>query len=397
MKKTLSVILALALLMSCATAMAASKSTKYQPKYTMAEEGTVLQDAADRKIKPQTSLSDNPVIEGKSPVTGLPYDTSARYMPILVQISNPSDTVKINGKKVTAAGIGDRAPWSGQYADIVYEGILYRTGQTRITFLYSDSLADGEPTSAGPVRSARMAHVYLRQMWGGGIAFEGGPRQTGNNVFDELRELGAYDNGTAFYAGSSDAKEYSYRVPGVTRLEAVTVDPVKMQSLIPSTTVATPHPFLFSDVSPYTDGYDLAYTINLDWGHKDFISHFYYDEAENLYLRYMGVAPYMTFAAAEDRSEENMEQLSFSNVIIQRVEYEYNKGDSTQPLMVSMGQGNADIFIGGRYIPGYWLREDKDSRTIYFDENGNEIQLTPGKTYIALMPNSALLTYQGIQ
>ncbi len=399
MKKTLSVVLALVLLMTSASAFAAKKSSKkYEPKYTMPAEGVVLQDIADRNITPKTDLSDNPVIEGQSPVTGLPYDTSARYMPMLVQISNPSDGVlKVNGKKVNAAGIEKRSPWSGQFADIVYEGILYRTGQTRITFLFSDSLADGEPTSAGPVRSARMGHVYLREEWGGGLAFEGGPRRPGNNVFEALKELGANDKGTSFYAGADNDHQYSERVKGLKAPENVTVNPAKMYTMVPETTIATPHPFLFSDVSPYTDGYDIAYTINLDWGHEHYISHFYYDEAENLYLRYTGPVPYTTFASVDDRSEENKEQISFSNVIIERVNYEYNDGSSQEPLMQGIGKGNADIFIGGRYIAGYWVRQSAKDRTIFFDDQGNEIQLTPGKTYIAHFPPTALLTYQGIQ
>lgn len=57
----------------------------------------------------------------------------------------------------------------------MYEGILYRSGQTRITFLYNDSFAEGQPLSAGPVRSARIGHVLLREEWQGGIVYAGRP------------------------------------------------------------------------------------------------------------------------------------------------------------------------------------------------------------------------------
>ena len=103
----------------------------------------------------------------------------------------------------------------------------------------------------------------------------------------------------------------------------------------------------------------------------------------------------MTFAEAEDRSEENQEQMSFSNVIIQRVGYEYTNNSKIMPVMQSVGKGNADIFIGGRYIPGYWVRESIESPTIFLDDKGNEIQLTPGKTFIAHFPPESLLTYSG--
>ena len=420
-KKIVSILLALVLLMTCASAMAAAKKTTTMAdnNFSMETEGyVVLQNVEDRKITPaEGALEVNPVIDGESPTTGMPYDTSARYMPIIVQISNSAGTETVEGglsytanekmargleldrndtkdKKIESAGIGPRAPWGGQYADVVYEGILYRDGVTRISFVYNDALADGGELTAGPVRSARLGHVRLREEWGGGIAFCGGPKAESNNVIKLFKDLGATDKGVVFDVETSLKKGlFNHRVKGVLAPDNLSVDAVGLQSLIPETTVATPHPFLFSDVSPYTDGYEMAYSINLDWGHNGFISHYVYDAENNLYLRYSGEAPYMTFAAADDREEDNMEQLSFSNVIIQRVPYKFVNNNRIMPDMQSIGKGNADIFIGGRYIPGYWVREDLESPTVYFDDQGNEIYLARGKTFIAHFPPEALLAY----
>lgn len=415
MKKILCMLLTAVLLMSTASAMAG----KYDPKYTMDTEGyVVLQDVKDRNITPNAGEIDiNPLIEGESPTTGMPYDTSVRYMPMIIQISNTDASDTISGdltfssmlklasgqelekadtknKKITASGIGARAPWGGQNADLVYEGILYRQGVTRISFLFSDALADGVEISAGPVRSARIGHALLREEWQGGIAYCGGPEAKGNNVNQTFKELGATAKGVALDIETSvKSGNFNNRVKGLKGPDNLNVDVYGLQTLIPETTVATPHPFLFTDVSPYTDGYEMAYNINLDWGSKTGISHFIYDESNNLYLRYSGEAPYMSFAAADDREEDNMEQLSFSNVIIQRVSYEYANNNHIMPLMQSVGKGNADIFIGGRYIPGYWVRESTESPTVFFDDQGNEIQLTRGKTFVAHFPPESLLTY----
>ena len=396
MKKILSIMLAAALLLSTAPALAAKKEKNDAgTKYTLDTTGAVvLQNIEDRNITPNAGEIDiNPVIEGESPTTGMPYDTKALYMPMLVQISNPEGSEKVNGKKITSAGIGERAPWGGQYADIVYEGILYRSGQTRITFLFSDSLADGLPTSAGPVRSARIGHVLLREEWQGGIVYAGGPRAEENDIAAMFAELGAGEKGVTFNLLDGKYQDVKYRVKGVKAPDNYNVNVAGIRALVPSTTIATPHPYLFTDVSPYTDGYEMAYNIGVDWGHKRYISSFQYDEANNLYLRYSNGAPYMTFAEAEDRSEENEEQLAFSNVIIQRVGYEYTNNSKIMPVMQSVGKGNADIFIGGRYIPGYWVRESIESPTVFFDDKGNEIQLTRGKTFIAHFPPESLLTY----
>ena len=61
--------------------------------------------------------------------------------------------------------------------------------------------------------------------------------------------------------------------------------------------------------------------------------------------------------------------------------------------MQAIGQGNADIFIDGKYIPGYWVRSDLDSHTVYYDDQGNELQCNRGKTFIALLPNEARCTF----
>lgn len=121
-----------------------------------------------------------------------------------------------------------------------------------------------------------------------------------------------------------------------------------------------------------------------------------YDE-ENLYFRYSGDAPYISYASATDRTEENATQLSFSNVIIQRVNYEYTNNSKIMPVMQSVGKGNADIFIGGRYIPGYWQRDATDGPTIYYDDQSNEVQLTRGKTFIADLPPESLCTFTGVE
>ena len=97
--------------------------------------------------------------------------------------------------------------------------------------------------------------------------------------------------------------------------------------------------------------------------------------------------------------------MSFSNVIIQRVGYSYTgekidakgkfkAGNKIMPVMNSVGKGNADIFIGGRYIPGYWVRESIESPTVFLDDKGNEIVLTRGRTYIGHLPPESILSYQ---
>ena len=400
MKKRISLLVAVVLLFTSLGALASEKNSKVQPnKYSLALEGTVLQDTPDRGITPKTPAERHAMIPGESPTTGLPWDGD--YLPMIVQISNPEGSVKFNGTTVKSQGLGVRSPWSGQYADIVFEGILYRTGDTRISFLLSDCFADNQPAGGvGPVRSARIGHVLLREEWQSGFIYAGGPRREDNNIKELFAQTGADEKGVLFDLLSGGFKENKNRVKGIKAPDNYNADVVGLRSLIPANYVSTPRPFLFADASPYVqDTYNTAYTINLDWGVKKSISHFQYDEAENIYLRFCGPdadptkwAPYMSYAGSETRDEASMEQMSFANVIIQRVHYDYVNNNKIMPNMQAVGKGNADIFIGGRYIPGYWVRNSVEDPTVFYDDQGNELVLTRGKTFIAHFPPESLCT-----
>ena len=53
--------------------------------------------------------------------------------------------------------------------------------------------------------------------------------------------------------------------------------------------------------------------------------------------------------------------------------------------LVLTGTGNADYFMGGKHIAGVWKRDTVEDRTVFYDENGEEIELQPGRTIIIMM------------
>ncbi len=389
MKRWIALLLTLALLCTAVSALANAKN------YKLPQEGdglTLLMDEKDRKIKLNGRLKngnfpENPVIEGQSPTTGEAWE--GRYQPVMVQIG----TETAEKDRSVPAGTGQRAPWGGHYADIVYEQPLYRYGPNRITFLFSNHM----PDSVGPVRSARVGHVYLREEWGAGLVFVGGPEEKGNNIIKLFKELGANKKGVIFNGRLSGKwKDKYYRrldgkngTPQVSAPNNVDINAAGIQSTIPEKNDTPNHVFLFTDESPY-DG-PLAYTINIDWGHDWYQEHFYYDEMENLYFRYVRDVPYMSFESGVNRDESI--PMTFSNLIIQRVEVDYANNNELMPIVKNVAQGNADIFIGGRYIAGYWIRTDVDQRTIFFDSEGNELQLTRGKTFICMLDKQDPVTF----
>ena len=391
------------LLLPTVCAGAASKAVYTLPLKAI----TVLQNSPDRDIVPQTEGTFHPVIAGESPVTGLPWEGD--YMPMLVQIGSNIGTVKHNSATVKAVGIGKAAPWGIQYADIVYESAMTRTGATRFTALFSDCFAQGQPqTGVGPVRSARLAQLYLRDEWQCGLVYSGGfmgafswgdPKSA-----TYFEETGVLEQGVLMNMLSGRLRDYRNRVQAIKAPSNLNVDIVGLRKLIPATSVAQPRPFLFANQSHYTDGYTLADTIHLDWGEKSSISHFVYDANNHCYRRFCGAgikadkwAPFTAFATAEDRSEEAVQTLEFANLIVQRVSFEQGDESLYRPELVCVGKGNADIFIGGRSIPGYWVRTSVAEPTVYYDDHGNELVLSRGKTFIALMPTESLCAFSSAE
>ncbi len=330
---------------------------------------TLLKDEADRKIAVKGLNSDgnfpaNPEIAGQSPTTGL--DWTGTYMPMLVQIDNHD------------GGLGYRAPWGAADADIVYETPLHKTGDTRISFLFSDTV----PESVGPVRSARITHAELREEWDAGFVFYGGQEYEGTNINDTFKDTGAKDKGILFSGLDGKAwKQYYSRVENLKAPHNVDANVKAIQALVPADFKAPSRPFLFTDELPELG--ELASTISIKLVKDAYSSSFSYDPNANVYYRFVNGEPYV--------EKNSGDHLSFSNLIIQRTKVTFRRSDS--PITVNIGSGNADIFMGGRYIAGYWMRTGMDQRTVFFDENGNELKLQRGKTFISMIDYSTQVTY----
>lgn len=372
-------------------------------EYTLSVKNcTVLQDMPDRHIAVQAADTLRAAIPGESPVTGLKWE--GRYLPMLVQIGNTADTLQVNGYSVKASGIGKYTPWGIQYADILYEQSLYATGNTRFTALFSDRFSSGEPeTGVGPVRSCRYGPLLLREEWQAGLVFGGGLGPRGDQIAALLADETALQGGLLINTRSAafaDQMGYIVRGQGKKAPNTYNAYLIKARNSIPEPHTPEARPFLFQNGGAYADGYQAAATVHLDWGNKYNISHFVYDIQTNTYTRYCGAginpkkwAPFTAYPTAEDSGEESKLPLAFANVIVQRVTYTLETGSVPKPIVQLIGQGNADVFIGGRYIPGYWVCPAVGEPTVYFDDQGNEIMLNRGKTFIAQFPEEARCTF----
>lgn len=372
MKKFLTALLTLALVLSFAP-------------LALAE--TVIDPREDRGITLQ-EVGVNDMQEGISPTTGLALDemeamegfagmaVTGRYMPMLVQIDN------------TDGGVNARSPWGAAYADIIYETPLYSTGNTRLSFLFSDLI----PDSVGPVRSARLGHVWLREEWDAGFLFYGQQEYEKTNAKAELSRWKVNGKGLAFSGIVSETKpwkKYYNRRADLASPHDVDANVAAMYALIKEDFEPRNHTFLFTDELP--QGEQVS-QVRINTGHPTYSSMLEYDADNGLFYRYMGeeLTPYV--------DQDTEEQLGFANVIIQFTKVDWYGSDA--PVAYHVGQkyfngkgsyeagGNADFFMGGVRVKGYWQRKDMESRTVFYTEDGQELELQRGKTLIVVVDDA---------
>lgn len=142
-------------------------------------------------------------------------------------------------------------------------------------------------------------------------------------------------------------------------------------------------PFLFAAddvIADYVDNADATMIYpggksgGNSGGYGSYHPYFEYHEDDHLYYRYQD--------GNKQIDEYNNEQLTVSNVIFQYCHGEVR--DSHDYLAFGVhGEGDAIIFTNGKVIKGTWSRYDGDfTPAHFFDENGDEIIVNQGKTWI---------------
>jgi hypothetical protein len=91
-------------------------------------------------------------------------------------------------------------------------------------------------------------------------------------------------------------------------------------------------------------------------------------------------------------------QIMATNVIVQMVEVELTDvvdvNGAPSPKVVSTGSGPAFVLRDGQMYEVTWERPSLSDVTTFFDQNGDEIPLSPGNTWIELAPATTAVTFR---
>lgn len=103
---------------------------------------------------------------------------------------------------------------------------------------------------------------------------------------------------------------------------------------------------------------------------------FVYDPDSGKYLRYQFGEPQI--------DEENGEQLAVTNILIQNSAWEYYESGGYLNIHTD-DPGTGKYITGGKAVDITWKKTEPWGPTYYYDQEGNEITLNEGKTWICIV------------
>ena len=122
---------------------------------------------------------------------------------------------------------------------------------------------------------------------------------------------------------------------------------------------------------------DIKYSSNTTTNYE-------YDTNNNIYLR-----------SVNNKSQNDYvtgKQLTVKNIIVYKVKYSNIQGDNKgRQTIDNVGNGTGYYISNGYAVPITWKKDSRSSATIYKYNNGKEIQVNDGNTFIQIMPDNQTL------
>lgn len=294
---------------------------------------------------PPTTTTTIPV--PTAPLTGLPDPQGFSQ-------TRPSLAVKIENTP-------EARPQSGlDVADDVYEEVV-DGGITRFWAIFNSTA----PTNIGPVRSVRAMDPLVVKPLGGVIAYSGGTppnvaliRATGLVWVDENNA------GDAFYRDHTRAAPHNLygRSDLLFKRGGTPIPPHPLFHYLSQGATFTGQP-----VSGMHLNFDQGYDVTYQW-----------DPTVNGWKRFQRTnEPFMAVG-----STFTPVQVAPTNVIVMFVPY---AGAGEGQLL---GSGAAWIFSNGQLVKGTWKKAYEPAAPYFSDATGAPILLTPGRTWIELLPST---------
>lgn len=316
----------------------------------------------------EPAASEEPQVpDNISPTTGL-EDTTTTYKPIIVQIDNEPT---------------GRPQRGTQMADVVYETLIEGI-DTRLTCVFNDVIWSDESDDrlkVGPVRSSRYYHQWIQGEWDALYTHMGGAENVNNPESDiwgaSADHIKERINGAGKKASHSDLFYAFKDGQSVSNFAAVNLkDAAEVYDYEPTVR----EPFKFYPLEDYANEKQID-TIALSFLSSSGWVSYEYDADKDKLIRYMNGKEFI--------AQETGDPVEVQNLIVQYVAAQVMPNDAGDRKKIDVfGEGPAEFIIHGKHLKGTWKREGESDSTKYYLENGEEVTLTPGNTWIEMHPNT---------
>jgi hypothetical protein len=337
-------------MMGCA-ALAAAGDTPRRDEAAPAPPPTV----ASTTLPPTTTTTLPPTTTTTLPPT---YPLTGRPAPDAETRDRAAVTVKIDNAAAAR-------PQAGlEHADLVYEE--FTEGITRLVAVFHSTEAE----VAGPVRSVRPADPDIVAPLGGVLGFSGGSPAAVEIAL-----------AAPFTSVTEGDVAVMYRRPGRFAPHNLYTATSGLRSRAPGD-VPPPQPFgEFLRPGATFTGPDATPVSRVDLVPAPYITAAYdWDGSTNTWKRWTDGVPHLL---------EGDTRIAPTNVILQFANYVTFAFDAGVQYPEVVGTGEAWFFSAGLMVKGSWSKGSAAEPTRYATADGNVVALTPGQTWVHLLPLDA--------
>lgn len=263
-------------------------------------------------------------------------------------------------------------------ADVVYE-MMNSTLNGRITRLMCIYKDWEGLTYVGSIRSTRPTNIILSAEWDAVLCHDGGPIY----VYDYF----AKDYATEHFSGIFSRVDNGKPTEFTEYILAGDLDwAFEQYGYSKEYNEYKNEDDTHFNFTPYGTEVDLTENYSAASAATDVSLPFYHNESELHYNYDTQTYDYYEYGEIHADADTGA-VLTFDNVILQDCDYTvYDENGYMIYNVVASGQPGYYL-TRGQMIPITWTKESETDITRYYDEDGNEIQINIGKTYIGIVPS----------
>ncbi len=260
-----------------------------------------------------------------------------------------------------------------QHADVVYESIA-EGGVTRFNAMFHSQI----PEDAGPVRSARLSDINIVPQYGALFVFSGASTSVNSAIRKTSIENLSEDAGVSYpyYRSSQRAAPHNL---------FVVFSKVREEAKRRGMPTTRDNKGLVFDKRASAESTPTVTSIDIPFSQANRVR-WTYDAKSNTYRRENNGKVHTDRATGK--------QITASNVVVLWAKHEAASRDkfgSVTYRIVLTGTGRCSVFRDGQRYDGTW-EAGSDSPPTFKAEDGAQIKLTPGNTWIQVVQTTVNIT-----